>query len=97
VTFVVLLVAGITSRQHQLDAAADLSALAGADAVQRGRDPCTAADDLAAVNDAALTECTAAGEEITVAVRAALRLPFGLTGRLESRARAGPFHDWRPP
>jgi secretion/DNA translocation related TadE-like protein len=90
VAAVVVLVAQVTARQHRLDAAADLAALAGAGHQQRGLDVCAAAGRSAAANGAVLRDCTVTGDDVVVVVTASLELPFGLRPTLQARARAGP-------
>ncbi len=71
-------------------AAADLAALAGAAAVQRGLDGCPAAQRVAAANDAVVTACRVDGEEVRLAARTdSLRL-LGRLVRPTAEARAGP-------
>jgi secretion/DNA translocation related TadE-like protein len=81
--------------QRRAASAADLAALAGATAVQRGLDGCGAAREAAARNQAELVACSVTGEQVVV--RAAVRssVPGGLLGRsrtvaVEADARAGP-------
>ncbi|SEB68262.1 Rv3654c family TadE-like protein [Arthrobacter woluwensis] len=73
-------------------AAADLSALAAADAARglRNGDPCTVAAEIAARDGARLDSCELQGPSGDIAeVRASVGGAFGL-GRGEGRARAGP-------
>lgn len=63
-TFVVVLIGQAMAIRHRADAAADLSALAGADSVRSGGEPCGAAARIAAANGGHLVSCvtaTAAG------------------------------------
>lgn len=77
----------LTHRRAQ--AAADLAALAGAAALQRGDDPCLAAGRIAARHQAALGDCVVEGQ--TLAVTTTVGLPTALGGRrLPARSRAGP-------
>lgn len=75
---------------RRAQAAADLAALAGATALQRGRDPCAAAADVGSRNGADRVECRLAGADVLVTAR--LRGPrfSGLGWELVGRARAGP-------
>ena len=76
--------------QRRAAAAADLAALAGAAAVQRGLGGCSAAERVAAANDAVLTACRVDGEEVRLAARTdSVRLLGGLV-RPTAEARAGP-------
>lgn len=60
--------AGAVALRHEARVAADLAALAGAGAIQRGADGCAWSMQLAAANAAVLRRCTAAGETIEVVV-----------------------------
>ncbi len=88
--WVALLAAFAVARQHHVDGAADLVALSAAARVQDGGDGCEAAAQLAASNRVTLLACDLEGSDVVVEVGTTLRLPFGIEGRLESRARAGP-------
>ncbi|WP_370957549.1 Rv3654c family TadE-like protein [Arthrobacter sp. RCC_34] len=73
-------------------AAADLSALAAADAARglRNGDPCTVAAEIAARDGARLDSCELQGPSGDIAeVRTSVSGAFGLDGG-EGRARAGP-------
>jgi len=85
----VVLLAGVFAVRRQMESAADLAALAGAEARQHGRDPCAAADRIAVRNGAQLSICTVVGEDVRVAVVSASE---GVLGRfaIPGRARAGP-------
>ncbi len=78
------------ARQHDVDSAADLAAIAGAAAIQHGHDACDAAADLSMRRDVALRRCDVEGETVVVEVSADLDLPLGLHARIGSTARAGP-------
>jgi secretion/DNA translocation related TadE-like protein len=91
--FVALLTAvvgGAVADKRRVEAAADLGALAGASAVQRGDDGCGAAAAIVARNRSRLVGCSVAG--LVVSVRAARDTSrvLGLRLTLSSRARAGP-------
>lgn len=78
-------------RDHRVaQSAADLAALAGAGALQRGADPCAAATTIAVANQASLVSCRVVGEDVVV--RAEVPGPgwLGQTGALSGQARAGP-------
>lgn len=81
--------AGIAD-QRRAAAAADLSALAGASAVQRGEPGCAAARSVAARNHARVTSCSVVGEVVTVRTARPARRVLGVTFTVRSRARAGP-------
>ena len=78
------------SRQHQVDAAADLAALSAAASLQRGADPCSAAARVATANHVVLHSCRVAQEDVVIAVRARVMLPFGPHRWVSAQARAGP-------
>lgn len=92
VAYAVLLLASVQATRQRAEAAADLAALAGAQAGARGSDPCSAAQSVAAADGAELETCEVLGE--VVAVTAAARLPPALSsfggGLVRSGARAGP-------
>jgi secretion/DNA translocation related TadE-like protein len=77
--------------QHHVDGAAELAALAAAEA---GRTPqggvCDAASDSAQRNGAALVSCRVDGADVVVTVTGQIDLPWGIDGTLTSTARAGP-------
>lgn len=77
-----------THRRAQ--SAADLSALAGAQAVQQGRDGCAAAAAIADANGAPLDQCHTDGSDVVVTVRMAGPRWLGAHGDLSAQARAGP-------
>jgi len=83
-------VAGLVVGQRRADAAADLAALAGAAAHQRGDAACAAAGRIAAANLTEVVECAVTGEDVTVAVVARVDSLFERTWELSGRARAGP-------
>ncbi len=78
------------SRQHQVDAAADLVAVSAAATLQHGADACAAASRVAAANHVALHGCRVTGEDVVIAVRARVAFPFGLHSWVSAQARAGP-------
>jgi secretion/DNA translocation related TadE-like protein len=78
-------------RAHRMaQSAADLAALAGAAALQRGEAPCAAAAGVAVANEAALTSCRPDGEEVTVTTLVTGPKWLGQAGDLTAEARAGP-------
>src|SRR4051795_2937044 len=84
-------VVGAMVHAHRVaQSAADLAALAGAQAQARGRDPCAAAAGIAAANGAAVDSCAVDGFDVTLQVTVAG--PHWLRQRhdLSARARAGP-------
>jgi secretion/DNA translocation related TadE-like protein len=76
--------------QRRAAAAADLAALAGATAVQRGSAGCEQAADIAGRNDARLVSCAVEGGILTVRVATRVRSVFESSFELQARARAGP-------
>ncbi|MFE6506966.1 Rv3654c family TadE-like protein [Nocardioides sp. NPDC057767] len=70
--------------------AADLAALAGANALQISEDACAAASAVSERNDATLESCVTAGEDVTVTVRVEGPRWLGQPGDPVAEARAGP-------
>ena len=96
VTVVIAGLIGVVSANRRASAAADLSALAAADAY-RGLtegDPCAVAVDLAARHGAHLESCTFPDRPETVEVTVAVPVagPMGALGPARVRARAGAEH-----
>jgi secretion/DNA translocation related TadE-like protein len=94
---VLVMVAGVglvlgfaAARQHQVEAAADLVALSAAASLQRGLDPCSHAARVANANHVVLHRCRVSYDDVVIAVRAHLLLPFGLHPWISAHARAGP-------
>lgn len=85
-----LLLCGVVAARHRAESAADLAALAGAVALQRGGDACAEAARVGAANDATI-RCVVDGADVVVEagapVPAAAR---ALADRAVARARAGP-------
>ena len=96
VTVVIAGLIGVVFANRRASAAADLSALAAADAY-RGLtegDPCAVAADLAERHGARLESCTFPDRPETVEVTVAVPVagPMGLLGPARVRARAGAEH-----
>ena len=96
VTVVIAGLIGVVSANRRASAAADLSALAAADAY-RGLtegDPCAVAADLAERHGAHLESCTFPDrpETVEVTVAAPVAGPMGMLGPARARARAGAEH-----
>lgn len=96
VTAVIAGLIGVVSANRRASAAADLSALAAADAY-RGLtegDPCAIAADLAERHGAHLESCTFPDRPETVEVTVAVPVagPMGVLGPARVRARAGAEH-----
>lgn len=83
-------VAAIVRAHRSAQSAADLAALAGAAARQRGEDSCANAARLAAANHAALTGCVVAGGDVLVTVVVDGPRWLGQDSDLTAQARAGP-------
>lgn len=95
-TVVIAGLIGVVSANRRASAAADLSALAAADAY-RGfteGDPCAVAADLAERHGAHLESCTFPNRPETVEVMVAVPVagPLGMLGPARVRARAGAEH-----
>jgi secretion/DNA translocation related TadE-like protein len=90
VTLLVAAVGGVVADQRRVEAAADLAALAGAGAVQAGRDGCVAARETAGRNGGALRTCALDGDVVTVEVGRDSQVALGRRLALVGRARAGP-------
>lgn len=96
VTVVIAGLIGVVSANRRASAAADLSALAAADAY-RGLtegDPCAVAANLAERHGARLESCTFPDRPETVEVTVAVPVagPMGMLGPARVRARAGAEH-----
>lgn len=78
-------------RAHRIaQAAADLAALAAADAITSGHDPCAVGQEVAAANGARLDSCVPRGREVVLSVTVPGPHWLGQTADLSARARAGP-------
>ena len=83
-------VAGLVVGHRQVEAAADLAALAGAAAQQRGDEACAAASAIARRNHASMETCEVVDDIVTVVVSARAKTLLHATVDLRARARAGP-------
>jgi secretion/DNA translocation related TadE-like protein len=83
-------VAAMVHAHRVAHSAADLAALAGAEARARGRDPCAAAAGVAAANDARLDGCTVEGFDVRLHVTVVGPHWLGQRHDLSAQARAGP-------
>jgi secretion/DNA translocation related TadE-like protein len=81
----------MSATQHRAASAADLSALAGADAWQDGRSACTAAGQVARANSARLVSCAEASGTVQVEVAAESVRLLGRRWESVRTARAGPM------
>ena len=98
VLFVATAVAGvvaIVAGHRTAQSAADLTALAGAAALQDGADPCRRARAIAARNRASLTSCEVEGWNVSVSVVTRSRPLLGQELELVARGRAGPVASGR--
>jgi secretion/DNA translocation related TadE-like protein len=86
----VMVIAQALIARRATAAAADLAALAGASAVQRGHDACAAAGQVARANHALLSECSVQGEEVLVTASRPLHSLTGWETTVTGTARAGP-------
>jgi secretion/DNA translocation related TadE-like protein len=82
-------VVGVVATHRRAQSAADLSALAGASALQDGGDPCRRAATIARRNAARLRRCQVDGWTVAVEVASRIELPGGALD-LAARGRAGP-------
>lgn len=90
VTVMLAVLGSVVVAQRRAQSAADLAALAGAAAGQRGQDECAAAAGLARRNGAGLEACRVDGEAVTVhSVLEVTRL-LGRSVTVRAEARAGP-------
>jgi len=76
--------------QRRVESAADLGALAGASAAQRGEDACSTVAHVVTRNGAHMVSCSIAGDVVSVRASHPLRPLLGLRFTVSSRARAGP-------
>ena len=74
-------IASLVVARHEAQVAADLAAVSGAWEAAKGRDACTKATEIAALNGAELGSCVVEGRDVEVTAR--------LRGR-SAIARAGP-------
>lgn len=83
-------VAGMVHAHRRAQSAADLGALAAAQAVAAGSDGCAAGGRVAEANHAAVTSCQVTGREVRLRVEVAGPHWLGQTADLTAEARAGP-------
>lgn len=83
-------VASVVVAHREAQSAADLAALAGAQAQVRGDAGCAVSRAVARANRARLTGCAVLGSDLVVQVSRAVRPGFGLRFDLAASARAGP-------
>ena len=75
---------------RRAQSAADLAALASAQAIQHARDPCGAAGQVAAANGATLTGCAVEAYVVTISVTVPGPRWLGARGDFGAQAKAGP-------
>lgn len=92
VTVAVSGVVAVVGRHRVAQSAADLSALAGAAALQKGGNACLSAAALARRNRAQLTRCRVSGWNVEVTVRSEGQV-WGRNQALTARGRAGPASE----
>jgi secretion/DNA translocation related TadE-like protein len=90
-----LVIAGYAVGYHRARAAADLSALSGAAALQQGRDPCTQAARSARGNGAQVVRCNQVGDAVDFVVTVRVSIPAGtriphMPRAVIAEAHAGP-------
>jgi secretion/DNA translocation related TadE-like protein len=83
-------VAAMVHAQRRAQSAADLGALAGAQALAAGADGCAAGSRIAGANGASLTSCQVTGREVRLRVEVTGPHWLGQTADLTAEARAGP-------
>lgn len=83
-------VSAMVHAQRRAQAAADLGALAGAQALAAGTDGCGAAGRVVDANGAALTSCQVTGREVRLQAEVAGPHWLGQHADLTAEARAGP-------
>lgn len=92
----ILLLLAASHAAIRAGSAADLAALAAADAARglRAGDPCTVAAELSTANGARLRDCRVEGSGDTVRLRVSVEVGFGFAGlrlhEASASARAGP-------
>ncbi|QMW66709.1 hypothetical protein H4N58_01695 [Mumia sp. ZJ1417] len=87
-------VAALARLQHQVTAAADLTALAASGSADGGGDGCAQAERIAAANEVRLRSCALDAAVATVVVERSART-WGVTLTLKRTARAAP-RDYVP-
>ena len=83
-------VAAMVRAHRAAQSAADLAALAGAAALQRGADPCALAAAVAADNGAVLATCVVSGADVRLTATVSGPHWLGQSADLTAEARAGP-------
>lgn len=86
-------VAGMVIAHRQAQGAADLAALAAAEAVATGRDGCAAGAEVAEANDGRLVACVVDGAVVTLEVAVTGPRWQEWSHELTAEARAGPVEQ----
>ncbi|WGL52829.1 flp pilus-assembly TadE/G-like family protein [Nocardioides sp. BP30] len=86
-------VEAMVAAHRRAQAAADLAALAGAQAIEHGGQACAAATSVAVANGARMAACAIDGRDVGVTVLVAGPRWLGAHGDLPARARAGPASE----
>ncbi len=89
-TVLLAVVAGAMVAQRRVASAADLAALAGAAALQRGADGCAEAAVVSRRNGGEMITCRASEEAVQLTVRVELPVQLGRSLTVSAQARAGP-------
>ncbi len=90
VSVLVTVLGGAVADQRRVESAADLGALAGAQALQDGRAGCAAAAAVIRRNRARLARCAVDSEIVTVTATLRTQRVLGRTFVVSGQARAGP-------
>jgi secretion/DNA translocation related TadE-like protein len=83
-------IGAVVADHRAAQAAADLAALAGAQAVQVGQSPCAAVEQVARANAAHATRCSVVGTNVWVTVDVQSPALLGRSPTVTGRAHAGP-------
>lgn len=89
-TLVIVQATQLVRMRHEVAAAADLAALAGAQASVLGEDGCAAARSVARLNGAKLVDCRMDFDVATVTARTVSKAWWGKRWAAEQQARAAP-------
>lgn len=80
-------------RAHRIaQSAADLAALAAADALATGGDPCAAGARIASANQTVLVQCRVVDRDVILSVQRSGPRWLGQSGDFDAEARAGPVN-----
>lgn len=90
VAVLVAAVGGVVADQRRVETAVDLGALAGAAALQQGRDGCAAALATVRGNGSRSSSCVVSGPTLTVHATRTTQRVLGRRVEVGSTARAGP-------